>query len=259
MRNLALVILAVISSLVSSQAQQRDSLIVGSISIDTSSSVIWVPYYGVTFDTLGYYDVQVHLNAPTGGILLGNIINYNFPLNTWLHDDAINIETYNIRQVGWADSAALLYTAGQRVHLWSITFLIIRGTSPQTIGIDIAGSFSFGNNPVFVPGYVYYSPLDVNEQLQPERFALSQNYPNPFNSSTIMEFSLPKSEDVTLTIYDLLGHQIRILKNGRLDDGAYSIVWDGRDEVGRDTPSGSYFYRLFTDNAGETKRMTLIR
>ncbi len=42
----------------------------------------------------------------------------------------------------------------------------------------------------------------------PNEFSLSQNYPNPFNPSTIIEFSLPQSSEVSLKIYDMLGKEI---------------------------------------------------
>ena len=135
------------------QGQERDSLIIGSVSIDTDQVVVWVPVYGVTFDSLFYYDVQVDLYAPSGGILIGNVINYFPPLDTWIHRDTITMNNYRIRQVGWTQSGDALYTAGALVHLWSITFMIMPGTPPQTIVIDTVDILIFGDNHVFQPGY----------------------------------------------------------------------------------------------------------
>jgi hypothetical protein len=241
------------------RTQERDSLIMGSITIDTSRSVVWIPVYGVTFDSLEYYNVQVQVYAPEDGILMGNIINYYPPISSWIHDDMITINQNRIWQIGWTGTALPLFTAGARVHLWSITFMIAHGTPPQTVLIDTVGSFSFGNNPVFVPGYVYYIPTGINEPVRPEKTVLSQNYPNPFNPSTEIAFTLEQDGHVSLIIYDLLGREIRTLLDKTMTQGSYTVTWDGRGAFGADLPSGIYFYRLTSGNFNETKLMTLIR
>ncbi|MFH1008054.1 MAG: FlgD immunoglobulin-like domain containing protein [Candidatus Latescibacterota bacterium] len=103
----------------------------------------------------------------------------------------------------------------------------------------------------------------------PIDFSLSQNTPNPFNPSATIFFSIPGSPSaphsaertVTLVIYSLLGQQMRTLVNGVLDRGKHSILWDGRDDSGREVSSGVYLYRLTVDGerGTETKKMVLVR
>lgn len=88
----------------------------------------------------------------------------------------------------------------------------------------------------------------------PMRFALFQNYPNPFNPSTTIGFTLPVSEFVTLTIYDVLGREIETLVNGRLEGGVHSATWNSRDLA-----SGLYVYRLRAGSYAETKTMILVK
>jgi len=88
----------------------------------------------------------------------------------------------------------------------------------------------------------------------PSSFSLSQNYPNPFNPSTNIKFELPKSNYVTLKIYDALGREIATLINEKLAPGTYEVEWNGSNY-----PSGVYFYRLITDNFSETKKMLMIK
>ncbi len=88
----------------------------------------------------------------------------------------------------------------------------------------------------------------------PAGFSLSQNYPNPFNPATNVEFSIPKSGFVNLTIYDAMGREVETLVNGDLKPGTYKADWDAANY-----PSGVYFYRLNAGSFTETKRMVLIK
>jgi hypothetical protein len=95
----------------------------------------------------------------------------------------------------------------------------------------------------------------------PKKMNLSQNYPNPFNPNTTIEFSLPKTNEVTLKIYNILGEDIATLVSDRLTAGIYTFDWDASNMAG-----GVYLYRLFveslTGEAGEfveTRKMILMR
>jgi hypothetical protein len=90
--------------------------------------------------------------------------------------------------------------------------------------------------------------------LFPCKYILNQNYPNPFNPSTQISFSVPKTTDVTLKVYDLLGREITILVNERKSAGTYTVNWNA---VG--IPTGVYFYRLTAGEFVETKKMVVIK
>jgi hypothetical protein len=72
----------------------------------------------------------------------------------------------------------------------------------------------------------------------PVRFALEQNYPNPFNPSTVIRFSIPTRSNVTLGIYDLLGHKIAELMTGCVEAGFYQKEWHAS------APTGLYLCRI---------------
>jgi Secretion system C-terminal sorting domain len=67
---------------------------------------------------------------------------------------------------------------------------------------------------------------------------LSQNFPNPFNPSTTIKYELPKSSEVTLSVYDMLGRQVSMLVNDRRSAGVHEVKFDGSNLA-----SGVYFYR----------------
>lgn len=92
---------------------------------------------------------------------------------------------------------------------------------------------------------------------------LEQNYPNPFNPATRINFSLAQAGMVRLTVYDMLGREVKRLADGELAAGSHSAVWDGTNSRGDKMPSGIYFYRLQVQTGTESftkmRRMLLIK
>ncbi len=88
----------------------------------------------------------------------------------------------------------------------------------------------------------------------PKGFELSQNYPNPFNPSTSIRFSLPKSSNVKLAVFNSAGQEVANLVNEEMNAGTYEYKFD----AGKLT-SGIYFYKLVTDNFTDTKKMILVK
>jgi Secretion system C-terminal sorting domain len=101
--------------------------------------------------------------------------------------------------------------------------------------------------------FSYSKIVDVNIQV-PKRFELFQNYPNPFNPSTRIDFEIPKSQNVEIKIYDVLGREITTLLSEYKKAGKYSVEFNGKN-----LPSGIYFYRIKTDNYIASKKMILIK
>lgn len=94
----------------------------------------------------------------------------------------------------------------------------------------------------------------ANNNIVADKYALEQNYPNPFNPATKILFSIPKSEFVTVKIFDMTGKEIAQLVNNELKAGEYEYQFDGSK-----LSSGVYFYRITTPNFTETKKMTLVK
>jgi hypothetical protein len=88
----------------------------------------------------------------------------------------------------------------------------------------------------------------------PNHYLLNQNYPNPFNPSTKIKFGIPKSANVKLTVYDVLGREVRVLVNQFKHPNTYEVDFDGSA-----LPSGVYFYKLVTDDFTSTKKMLMLK
>ena len=93
----------------------------------------------------------------------------------------------------------------------------------------------------------------------PQDYALRQNFPNPFNPSTEIEYSIPIDAAVKLTVYDLLGRELRVFHQGNKRAGTYKVTWDGKDASGQELRTGVYFYRLEAGHVQLAKKMMLVR
>jgi hypothetical protein len=93
----------------------------------------------------------------------------------------------------------------------------------------------------------------------PKEFALHQNYPNPFNPVAVIRFDLPVVADVRLLVYDILGRQVAALVSERMSPGYHSVLWQGRDDLGRPVPTGIYIARLVTPDYIRSIKMLLLK
>jgi hypothetical protein len=93
----------------------------------------------------------------------------------------------------------------------------------------------------------------------PTILELAQNTPNPFNPVTTIPFTLVDDGAVSLRIYNTMGQLVRTLVSEYRSTGAHSVVWNGRDDAGKNIASGVYVYALATAGKIIVKRMTLVR
>ncbi|GAG37206.1 unnamed protein product, partial [marine sediment metagenome] len=93
----------------------------------------------------------------------------------------------------------------------------------------------------------------------PNEFVLEQNYPNPFNPETKIVYHIPAMTRVSITIYNLLGQEVRTLIDKAHSEGNYEVIWDSRNNLGHPVSSGIYIYQLKAENFVTSKRMIVIR
>ena len=87
----------------------------------------------------------------------------------------------------------------------------------------------------------------------PISYYLSENYPNQFNPETKIDFHLPETAWVELSVYNLLGQRVNTLIEGVLSPGEHIVSWDGRDFQGNNQSSAVYFYGIDSE-LGPLKR-----
>jgi hypothetical protein len=88
----------------------------------------------------------------------------------------------------------------------------------------------------------------------PVSFGLSQNYPNPFNPSTMIHFTVPERQAVTLRVYNLLGEEVATLVDQVVNAGENVVEFKATG-----LPTGMYLYKLQAGSAMQTRRMLLVR
>ena len=106
--------------------------------------------------------------------------------------------------------------------------------------------------------YVQKMSDEILENI-PSTFSLSQNYPNPFNPVTKLDYNLPLRSKVNISIYNVLGQEIKILVNGVKEYGYHTITWNGKDNLGREMASGVYFARITSQSFTKTRKMLLVK
>jgi hypothetical protein len=92
----------------------------------------------------------------------------------------------------------------------------------------------------------------------PSEFIVLRSYPNPFNPTTIIYYELPKSENIEIKIYDILGRKVRTLFNDFHKAGTYTLNWDGRNSWNSPVAAGIYFCRLKTKDQFKVHKMVLL-
>ena len=93
----------------------------------------------------------------------------------------------------------------------------------------------------------------------PDKHSLHQNYPNPLNPETIIPYDLPENIFVNITIYDLLGRQVKTLVNQVQNAGFNSIQWNATNDYGEPVSAGIYLYQIQAGTFYQTRKMVLLR
>jgi hypothetical protein len=115
---------------------------------------------------------------------------------------------------------------------------------------------SFSNGDVY-GRFINSSSTGVNDNGKnavPGKYSLGQNYPNPFNPNTTIKYSLPKTGNVNVTVYNALGSKIATIVNEYKSAGNYSVQFNGSNIA-----SGIYLYRLESGNFSATKKFILLK
>ena len=105
-------------------------------------------------------------------------------------------------------------------------------------------------------GLLSFDPYSVSVESEktPDSFKLLQNYPNPFNSSTTLDYYLPQSIYMNLSVYNIAGQKVATLVNSNMSLGNHSVSFNGSNLA-----SGVYFYRFEAGKLNKTGKMLLVK
>ncbi len=189
---------------------------------------------------------------------------YRVPIKLFIRNDGSNTTAENVRAYLTTSNSHVVgidnnyqnfgnIAAGQTILSPDSFIIRFQNANPIeniTLHIDFSsdGKVWWQDSTDIVVGIKH---LDVTVPLS---FDLKQNYPNPFNPSTTIEFDLPKTSQVTLKVFNILGEEVVTLVSERLSAGSYSYEWDAANLA-----SGVYLYRLQAGNYVQTRKMILMK
>ena len=200
-----------------------------------------------------------------------------------LTDHSVPVTLSSFTATGQEGAVEISWTTQSEVN--ALAYHLLRGTGQDCEYQEIARLDAQGNSETaasyryvdrdVTPGQTYYYML-IDEDMQgnktshgpvfaaagaelPGAYSLMPNYPNPFNPSTAIGYRTPQDGQVTLSIYNVLGQEIRTLVDTHQAAGTYTVMWDGKDASGQPLNSGVYFYSIKAGEYSETRKMVLMR
>jgi Tol biopolymer transport system component len=178
------------------------------------------------------------------------------------------------QQASWSNNSNTIVfhsNRGNTVFDFNIWTVDKNGGAPQLLtGIANNGDFdpAFSKNGKWV-AYAGITPTlspsinNTNEEFFTQYLDRSssslQNFPNPFSESTVIQFELVESDDISLQIFDQQGSLVRTLSTGPHYAGVHHVKWDGKNNNGQALPKGIYNYTLKGKDHLQTQRMILIK
>ena len=101
--------------------------------------------------------------------------------------------------------------------------------------------------------------LLIDKDVIPLKYYLHQNYPNPFNPITTLNYGLPEDAMANITIYDMMGRQVKTLTYGFQTSGYKSVEWNATNDQGEPVSAGVYLYKIQAGDFVDTKKMILLK
>jgi len=204
--------------------------------------------------------ISVQKEPVTG---ISNVVQKEEPTSS-LSGESREFESYNI------------YRFPEQNHNNPSSWNLVGEAVIDTLYTDISwgslpvGEYQFAIRSVHTNGIeslpAYSSVLEktigasTQEEIVPALNELYANYPNPFNPETTISFSiLDNNQPTELTIYNLKGQKVRTLVNDILTAGKHFVVWNGKDDNGKQSASGIYFYHLKNGDFSSKQKMILIK
>jgi hypothetical protein len=185
----------------------------------------------------------------------------------WIFQIAQNLEIANgaiVTLAGGAQAANIFWQVAGQATLGTTAqmkgVILSRTAIAMNTGATLSGralaqtAVTIDANTVIAPSKV----TSVEDNTEPQAFALLQNYPNPFNPSTRIEYSLMKATQVSLKVYNILGVEVATLVSGRQDAGSYTVQFN-TSQAKVNLASGIYFYRLETESYVAAKKLILLK
>ena len=181
----------------------------------------------------------------------------------WITESEINnlgfILDRRTPTIDWIEIASFvtdteLQGQGSVSHQTIYTYSDNTVTDDETYDYRIADVDYDGNKEYHSLQLMGISPASI-----PITYVLHQNYPNPFNPITTLSYDLPEEAMVNITIYDMMGRQVKTLVNGSQTAGYRTVQWNATNNAGKPASAGLYLYTIQAGDYTQTKKMVLLK
>ena len=132
------------------------------------------------------------------------------------------------------------------------SMIVTNKTAP--ISLEPGAFHIYTNKKMETPEEGLLTDVEIKKPEAPLEFSLEQNYPNPFNPETTINYELPITDYVEITVFNVLGQKVHSLVNRRQTAGQYSVTFNAEG-----LPSGLYIYQIKAGNFIQTRKMILLR
>lgn len=226
----------------------------------TSILTIYTDFVVDEIELLGSSPIPTMTNLPFnndfGDVQIGDTASLTISLTSQsintIRIDSIYLQTgqyFFVNQLEYP-----LYLNENDTVYFSIVFIpLTQSVLPKQDNIKILSNAQNSPLSLLVKGRGV-NPNDVEIEGLINSFNLSECYPNPFNPTTTVEYQVPKTSKVKISVFNLVGEEITVLVNEEKPQGKYTIEFNGTN-----LPSGVYFYRMQAENFTSTKKFVLLK
>jgi hypothetical protein len=217
----------------------------------TSGAVVKGTWYNT--DDANNYVLGANLQQPPGAVPTAGV--YNFQISVQPNASGTNDVRFFIEK---ADKSYVFGGVFEDNHVPlatnkfnSVVFALNAGNT--TTAVNVTDVYIDKGDPILT---------GIDQPARPAiptEYAVAQNYPNPFNPSTLINYQLPQPGHVRLSIFNLLGQEVRTLVDKDLSAGYHQILWDAKDNSGRVVGSGIYLYVIEAGDFEQAKKMMLLK
>ena len=156
-----------------------------------------------------------------------------------------NFSSYDLSP-GDSQMVQVVFTPIESITYTGNLFVISNDSEMDTLVVPVSGVG------------IVLSGIDSDIHL-PYILSLYPNYPNPFNPVTTLRYDLPENSYVNVTVYDILGRQVRTLVKTTQEAGFKSVIWDATNDFGKPVSAGVYLYQIQAGEFVQTKKMVLLK
>ena len=204
-------------------------------------------------DSVGSFSGTIH-NISSGTITIAVVRRVNSLPEGWTSSVCLGTICYTET----VDSAAIQLDAGDSTACGILAWT--NGVGTGTVQLDL---FDLDNiDEHILIDLIIYAGITVGPittRALPEHFELYDCFPNPFNPITTLRYELPEDAMVSITIYDMMGRQVKTLINSEQTAGYRNIRWNATNHLGQVVSAGLYIYTIQAGEFRQTKKMILLK